>query len=270
MSMHKKPLTQIEEDGLRTHGLTTGSPSQLSDVFRHGMAWAQLAASKTDRGVAESRGEDLQLELESAEGRYANCARNSSAFENRMGELQSENGKLKDRIAELVGQCNEIYALKDKPSVVALPDDDELSELSSSACQAALSFGIGEDSFLRLARAVRSRCAKLNAGAVAGPGGWTSCEVRMPEPEVEVLIVVNGVRRVGVLLWAYPGFGDNFAAHTYWDDPEEDGHVWEHGDVTCWQPLDAVPEPAAEPVDDECVHCFVMFQLTCVKCGEPY
>lgn len=40
MSMHKKPLTPLEEKGLRLHGLDIGKPSQLSDVFRHGVAWA--------------------------------------------------------------------------------------------------------------------------------------------------------------------------------------------------------------------------------------
>ena len=39
MSMHKVPLTTSEEDGLRKHGLPVGAPSQLSDVFRQGMAW---------------------------------------------------------------------------------------------------------------------------------------------------------------------------------------------------------------------------------------
>jgi len=40
MSMHKIPVTSIEEAGLRAHGLPVGTPSQLSDVFRQGMAWA--------------------------------------------------------------------------------------------------------------------------------------------------------------------------------------------------------------------------------------
>lgn len=40
MSMHKKPITPLEEEGLRKHGLAIGTPSQLSDVFRHGVAWA--------------------------------------------------------------------------------------------------------------------------------------------------------------------------------------------------------------------------------------
>lgn len=45
MSMHKIPLTADEEAGLRAHGLDIGTPSQLSDVFRQGMAWAQEVAT---------------------------------------------------------------------------------------------------------------------------------------------------------------------------------------------------------------------------------
>jgi len=33
-------LTPLEEEGLRAHGLAIGTPSQLSDVFRLGVAWA--------------------------------------------------------------------------------------------------------------------------------------------------------------------------------------------------------------------------------------
>jgi hypothetical protein len=40
MSMHLKPCTQLEEAGLRAHHLKVGEPSQLSDAFRLGMAWA--------------------------------------------------------------------------------------------------------------------------------------------------------------------------------------------------------------------------------------
>lgn len=39
MSMHKKPLTPVEHDGLTAHGLDIGTPSQLSDAFRQGVAW---------------------------------------------------------------------------------------------------------------------------------------------------------------------------------------------------------------------------------------
>lgn len=40
MSMHKIPLTDLELSGLKTHGLSVGTPSQLSDCFRHGVKWA--------------------------------------------------------------------------------------------------------------------------------------------------------------------------------------------------------------------------------------
>ncbi|MDO9179123.1 MAG: hypothetical protein Q7U16_12530 [Agitococcus sp.] len=43
--MHQKALTQNEDEGLRLHGLKTGTPSQLSDAFRLGMAW-QLSLEK--------------------------------------------------------------------------------------------------------------------------------------------------------------------------------------------------------------------------------
>ena len=44
MSMHKIPLTELEEAGLLAHGLMKNGeslkPSQLADAFRHGIAWA--------------------------------------------------------------------------------------------------------------------------------------------------------------------------------------------------------------------------------------
>jgi hypothetical protein len=39
MSMHKIPLTKLERKGLIAHGLDVGTPSQLSDCFRHGYRW---------------------------------------------------------------------------------------------------------------------------------------------------------------------------------------------------------------------------------------
>lgn len=41
MSMHKTPLTIIEETGLIAHGMgrDIGKPSQSADVFRAGIAW---------------------------------------------------------------------------------------------------------------------------------------------------------------------------------------------------------------------------------------
>lgn len=41
MSMHKIPLTILEEEGLRKYGLRIGTASQLSDAFRLGMKWSE-------------------------------------------------------------------------------------------------------------------------------------------------------------------------------------------------------------------------------------
>lgn len=46
MSMHKIPLTPLEEEGLKKHGLDIGTPSQLSDAFRLGVKWANDNAVK--------------------------------------------------------------------------------------------------------------------------------------------------------------------------------------------------------------------------------
>ena len=40
MSMHNIPLTELEEEGLKLHGLPISTPSQLADAFRLGMNWA--------------------------------------------------------------------------------------------------------------------------------------------------------------------------------------------------------------------------------------
>lgn len=64
MSMHKIPLTQIEEDGLRAHGLDIGTPSQLSDVFRKGIACGQNA--ETIRSL-QAENERLRKGLEAVE-----------------------------------------------------------------------------------------------------------------------------------------------------------------------------------------------------------
>lgn len=69
MSMHKKPLTRLEEDGLRAHGLFIGTPSQLSDAFRQGVAWA--LAQRT--GIIENKSADMEYRLvtgETIQGRF--------------------------------------------------------------------------------------------------------------------------------------------------------------------------------------------------------
>lgn len=54
MSMHKIQLTNTEETGLRVHGLDIGTPSQLSDVFRLGVAWGQKHPIDTDTSLGET------------------------------------------------------------------------------------------------------------------------------------------------------------------------------------------------------------------------
>lgn len=46
MSLHKQPLTVAEAEGLKNHGLPIGTPSQLSDSFRLGMAWAERVSGR--------------------------------------------------------------------------------------------------------------------------------------------------------------------------------------------------------------------------------
>lgn len=68
MSMHKIPLTETERNGLKAHGLDIGKPSQLSDVFRLGVAWgieslrAELATLKEQNAVlSQQESEDTIL-----------------------------------------------------------------------------------------------------------------------------------------------------------------------------------------------------------------
>ena len=56
MSMHKVPLTPLEEEGLKKHGLPIGIPSQLSDAFRHGVAW--VLAQKDQKDLARHKSKD--------------------------------------------------------------------------------------------------------------------------------------------------------------------------------------------------------------------
>lgn len=65
MSMHRIPLTQLEHDGLSAHGLDIGTPSQLSDVFRQGVAFA-LDATEAARVKAEAEWRTTAVMLEQA------------------------------------------------------------------------------------------------------------------------------------------------------------------------------------------------------------
>lgn len=51
-------------------------------------------------------------------------------------------------------------------------DDDQLRDMAASACQEALSFGVSEDAFMKLARSVRERiCAEIKAADDKASGG---------------------------------------------------------------------------------------------------
>ena len=67
--------------------------------------------------------------------------------------------------------------------------------------------------------------------------GWTRTQDKTPSDETEVLILVNGVRRIGWILWETPSYEEAFKAFPYWDDPHNDGQDWEWRDVTHWAPL---------------------------------
>jgi hypothetical protein len=56
--MHRIILTEPELLGLENHGLAIGTPSQLSDVFRQGMAWA------------DSRHNRLKLENQTMQNKF--------------------------------------------------------------------------------------------------------------------------------------------------------------------------------------------------------
>lgn len=55
MSMHKVPLTDVESEGLKKHGLgrNVGKPSQLADAFRQGVKWGQEQEREACAKVAE-------------------------------------------------------------------------------------------------------------------------------------------------------------------------------------------------------------------------
>lgn len=90
MSMHRIPLTDIEREGLKAHGLgrDIGKPSQLADCFRQGVKWCQgqersrLHAENTalQSGYDAARLEIASLQTEVAKyresmtaGAYAGC-----------------------------------------------------------------------------------------------------------------------------------------------------------------------------------------------------
>jgi hypothetical protein len=69
---------------------------------------------------------------------------------------------------------------------------------------------------------------------------WVSIHERLPADETPVLIICNGCVKIGELRWEHPTFEETYEPFRYWDDPHDDGQIWEWTDVTHWMPL---PEP---------------------------
>lgn len=55
MSLHNKPLTELERQGLLANGLSTDKASQLSDAFRLGVAWALDNSDNTEVQITSSK-----------------------------------------------------------------------------------------------------------------------------------------------------------------------------------------------------------------------
>lgn len=68
--------------------------------------------------------------------------------------------------------------------------------------------------------------------------GWLPLAV-YPAPTEQNLLVRfdNGVIRIGALMWETPGHEDTFKAFTYWDDPFNEGQVWDPTTITHWKTL---------------------------------
>lgn len=76
--------------------------------------------------------------------------------------------------------------------------------------------------------------------------GWIACSERMPKAETPVLVYIKGRVRTGELRWETPTYEETFAPYMYWDDPDDDGQMWEWDDVTHWRPLPPLPSNAGE------------------------
>ena len=85
MSMHKKPLTELERRGLEAHGLNVGMPSLISNAFQWGVAWA-LEQTPSNSRLAQSnlalsaRVEALERELDAVRRAKENAVAQARAW----------------------------------------------------------------------------------------------------------------------------------------------------------------------------------------------
>lgn len=75
---------------------------------------------------------------------------------------------------------------------------------------------------------------------------WKSTENVLPQVETPVLILHNGILRIGELRWDHPGPEDMYESYRYWDDPADEGQIWESPDVTHWTALPKMPASKAK------------------------
>lgn len=71
---------------------------------------------------------------------------------------------------------------------------------------------------------------------------WIKCDDLLPPKETPVLIFMQGEIRIGELRTENPGHEDTHEPFDYWDDPHDDGQIWEHADITHWKPLPESPK----------------------------
>jgi len=97
---------------LSDYGLTLPHGEALVRQSDH---LAALSAVTAERDRLRGTVEDLELALQDAEERAENAGRNASAFEDRMGDLQVENGRLQDRIRPLMAFTQQMARQEGEP-----------------------------------------------------------------------------------------------------------------------------------------------------------
>lgn len=88
---------------------------QLEPLVRQSDHLAALSAVTAERDRLLSTVEDMELALQDAEERAESAGRNASAFEDRMGDLQIENGRLQDRIRPLMAFTQQMARQEGEP-----------------------------------------------------------------------------------------------------------------------------------------------------------
>ena len=86
----------------------------------------------------------------------------------------------------------------------------------------------------------RYAATKLRQVADAMQPQWVSVDDHLPPDKTPVLVLRCGAVSICELRWEHPGPEDSYQSFRYWDDPNDYGQVWEHGEITHWSPI---PQP---------------------------